>query len=971
MIIFRGAVAILLASLLFSVYPSLTHAQRAPRKKRTVTSPSPGTLDAPIPEVRQDKVATRSTWSFLSLQAAEVESYLRDHPTYDGRGVIIVILDTGVDPDLTGLKTTTDGKVKIVDVQNYSGSGDIPFSEATRDGDHLTFNGTTVLTGLNKLTLSPSNGKYYYGALNERSYQNGLSDLNFNGKEDDVFGLLLIEDKTGHFVAYIDSDGDKDLAGEHALTNYQEQFSTFDFHAQDSTHAENKHLGGAVNIDAERHIASVYFDDGSHGSHVAGIAAGHDIDGATGFNGLAPGAQVVGIKFADNTAGGVTVSGSMKRGYEYAARLAKDSGKTVVVNMSFGIGSELEGTSAMDVWLDSLLEANPNLTVCVSAGNEGPGLSSVGLPGSADRVISSGAALPDDAARDLYTSRVTSPLIWDFSSRGGELAKPDVISPGTAVSTVPDFVNGDRYNGTSMSSPYTTGCVALLLSGMKQAFPHYQPNAESIKRALMLSAVPIKGATPLDQGFGMVNVPRAFDLLSKWERNGYRPKHYTIETAIPSSVHHGTAAYFRNGLSSTENARASFKITPEDDPNASARQHSIGFDAYDLRSDSPWLVPIQSSIYRRGEGSLRADVAYDASLMTTPGLYSGRVWVYPKGKSDKNTSAFELLNSVIVPYVLAPDNQFSASITLEKPEHQVRRTFFRIPTGAREVRVMLSGASNVTGTAQLFDNDGKELSGLFLRASEIPKPATLTITGENLRPGVWEIDLRNGRNLDDVIMPPITLQVTATPLDVRIASYTAHTGSYATMTLDITNGSTVPIEAQTDAEILGYERTFDTTISRGDLFTMPVTVSSDVTGIEYHLSLSREDYNQFTDITAQIVKPDSSAPVNSAFDYREKDVKISFEHEAGEAYMLLFRGGRANPERVKPITLRVRERRILSSSIGATVSSASKTLSPQQTETYDLTSTRVLPAIPDGFHFFGDVRMKHGSESTLMLPITF
>jgi len=946
-------------------------AQQPPHKKRSLTAPSAGTLELQVPDVRQDKVATRSTWSFLSLQAAEVETYLKDHPTFDGRGVIIVILDTGVDPDLTGLKNTTEGKVKIIDVQNYSGTGDLPFAEATRNGDELVFNNATVLRGLSKLALNPYNGKYYYAALNERSYQNGLGDLNFNEKENDVFGVLLFEDKAGHFVAYVDSDGDHDLSNEHALTNYHERFDTFAFHAKDSTGVENKHLGGAINIDPERHIVSIYFDDGSHGTHVAGIAAGHDIDGANGFNGLAPGAEVVGIKFADNTAGGVTVSGSMKRGYEYAARLAKTSGKPVVVNMSFGIGSELEGSSVMDVWLDSLLAANPALTVCISAGNEGPGLSTVGLPGSADRIISSGATLPDDAARDLYGARITSPIIWDFSSRGGELAKPDIVSPGTAVSTVPDFVSGDRYNGTSMSSPYTAGCAALLLSGMKQAFPHYQPNAESIKRALMLSAIPIKDATPLDQGFGMVNVPRAFELLSSWERTGYHPKHYSIQAATPISTNRTTAAYFRAGIPAADDARASFKITPDDDPSASARQRSIGFEAFDLKSDASWLIPIQSSIYRRGESTLRADVTFDMKAMQLPGLYSGRVRAYPKGKVGKTTSVFELLSTVIVPYELTPQNQFSAKVTVEHPEHEVRREFFTIPSGSREVRIVLSGPSGATGTAQIFDNDGKHFNGVFLRKSDIPKAATLAISGEDLRAGVWEIDIHNGHNLDDQALPPLTLQVTAFPMDVTTLAASAIPGSFATASTQVTNGSTSMLDLQSDAEILACEHTFDTTISSGDLFTMPITPTTDESDIEFRLSLSREDYNQFTDITAQILKPDSSAVVNGAFDYREKDIKLSLEHTAGETYTLLFRGGRANPERPQPFKLRVRERHILTSSIGAIVNPPTKTLSPQQTETFDLTSTRVLPPIPEGFHYFGVVRMKHPGEGLIKIPLRF
>lgn len=238
------------------------------------------------------------------------------------------------------------------------------------------------------------------------------------------------------------------------------------------------------------------YDDNGHGTHVAGIVAGSGRYSNGKYRGIAPEAMLVGVKILDEEGSGRL--SDVISGIEWC--IDSISALNIrVINLS--IGSEVQESFRTDpLCRVTSIAWEKGITVCAAAGNSGPSPRSINTPGINPSIITVGNL------DDQNTLTNIDDILAPSSSRGptlDRLIKPDLIAPGTNITSLKVGGGYTTLSGTSMATPLVTGAVALIL----QKWPNLKP--DQIKNLLMRRTRDI-GVGPNLQGAGALDLEGIF-----------------------------------------------------------------------------------------------------------------------------------------------------------------------------------------------------------------------------------------------------------------------------------------------------------------------------------------------------------------------------------------------------------------------------------------------------------------------------
>ena len=179
-----------------------------------------------------------------------------------------------------------------------------------------------------------------------------------------------------------------------------------------------------------------------------------------------------------------------------------------MVNYSFGEPVCLSNLGPALTAVQDLVEKFGVIFV-TSAGNNGPGIETVGAPGgSIPTVVSVAAYVTNDMIKAEHSLLGNgSSMLFSWSSRGPCIDGSwgvSVAAPGGAFAAVPNWSQRGTQlmSGTSMASPNCCGCLALILSGLKLSGIEFNPFG--VKRAIENTALLVDEA--IGCGAGLIQV---------------------------------------------------------------------------------------------------------------------------------------------------------------------------------------------------------------------------------------------------------------------------------------------------------------------------------------------------------------------------------------------------------------------------------------------------------------------------------
>jgi hypothetical protein len=728
--------------------------------------PRPDGAVAPTPQT-PPSAATPNDNPYLPIGDTGAAQFRAAHPTWDGRGVKVGILDSGVTLDHPSLQTTTTGAPKIIDWVTYT--------DPTTDNDPTWIPMTTQVSGSSftvdgKTYSAPSAGSFRFGLFNERDSRLGGevgSDVNRDGNpagSNGLFGVLW----DGGSNVWVDANQNRSFADEQAMTNYKVNHDVGYFGTDNPATAVAERMPFTVQIDGKNKFVNIGIVSAQHGSHVAGIVAGNSLFGGA-MSGAAPGAQIVAVRVCLFISG--CTAHALTEGMIYAVKQANVD----VINMSIGgLPALNDGNNARAVLYNRLIDQY-GVQMFISAGNDGPGENTAGDPGLVSKVVDVGAYITDATWRADYGSDSSFvDNLHPFSSRGPREDggfKPDIVAPGAAVSTTPLWQDGgpvagtyalppgySMLNGTSMASPEAAGAGALLVSAAKQAGVQHQP--AQLRIAINSSARFLSRYGAFEQGNGLMDVGAAW---SKLATNSIKTVDITSSVPVDTAIDQflatpgvGVGIHDREGVTLGHTYTRQYTFT--------RTSGSGGTTTYNLS------LAANDGTFSLGATSIALPKGQPRTLTVTinPSSLGAHSAILNLDDPSSPGVEYQTLNTVVVADDFTASNDYTVTKTGTVGRNQVLRYFFNVPAGTPALKADLDNHT-AAGTGQVrflrFHPYGVTIepsnNSLTCYSPTVPGGSTcnaLSRTTSNPQAGVWEITVE-ARRTSDVADAPFTLSV--------------------------------------------------------------------------------------------------------------------------------------------------------------------------------------------------------------------
>ncbi|MER5358955.1 S8 family serine peptidase [Streptomyces sp. NPDC002785] len=813
-------------------------------------------LDDPTPAA--DRVAgatTKSTGSYPapgkktpaknpynpSFETGAVD-FVKQHPKADGRGVTIGVLDSGVDLGHPALQKTTTGERKIVDW--------VTATDPVSDGDGTWLKMTDAVSGptftYQGRTYKAPEGDFKIKLFAEAATKGGdmAGDLNRDGDTTDVWAVLY--DPVTN-TTRVDLNNNGDFTDDTALKPYKEKHQVSYFGKDDprtdvveripfSVETRKNVVHNAAGDKAD--YVSIGVIESEHGTHVAGITAANGLFGGE-MNGAAPGAKIVSSR-ACTWSGGCTNIALTEGMIDLVVNRGVD-----VVNMSIGGLPPLnDGNNARSELYKRLIDIY-GVQLVISAGNDGPGVNTIGDPGLADHVISVGASISKETWAANYGSNVTKKYdMLPFSSRGpredGGFA-PILTAPGASINTTQTWLPGgpvkeagyslpagySMLQGTSMSSPQAAGATALLLSAAKQK--HIELPPADLRTALTSTATHIKGVPAHAQGSGLIDIVGAWKQI---EKQGAPAHEYSVKAPVDTAIDFalktpgfGTGLYDREGgLKAGQKKSYDVTITRTTGPDKAVK-HQLSWK----NNDGTFKLTGPSTV------SLPLGKPVTVKVQAQPGSAGVHSAILQVDDSKTVGVDHQILSTVIVSTPLVkPAYAFKASGSVQR--NGTTSYFVNVPEGAKTLEVAMgalrSGSQTRFISIHPYGVQTENSSTIFCYPNyENPDNTCRPDVRSYKDPqaGVWEIEVE-ARRTSPLLDNPYKLDVsllgaTFDPAVQTIAE--AKIGTPAAVDWKVTNNAG-DLEGALKGGSLGSAKVATPSIKTGDEQEYTVTIGEGV-----------------------------------------------------------------------------------------------------------------------------------------------